>query len=123
MIRINVPLNLAQFGVFLAAIHEHYPQFRQQTTGLPVSRVQIMKNANCVAIKPLGGFVLPCDVEETATRFIENILADTTLVEDAEIRWSEIAQAKERAMRRPLVAVAAKRRRQARIEIRAALVA
>lgn len=115
MIKINIPLNNAQFAAFLAAMHEQYPQFRQQTTGLPVNRVQIMKNAVCIAINPLGHFVLPGDVKETATRLIENIQADQTLAQDTEIRWSEINRAKERAQRRPLASVARKRRLQAMV--------
>lgn len=113
MIRINIPLNNAQFAAFLAAMHEHYPQFRQQTTGLPVSRVQIMKNSACVAINPLGRYDLPGDVQETATRIIDSVLADTTLAQDTEIHWSEINRAATRARRRPLQSVPRKRHLQA----------
>lgn len=106
MIRLNFGLNNAQFAAFIAAMHTHYPEFRHQTGDLPIARAQIMKNDTCVAIKPIGKFTLPPDVEETATRILESVLADATLQGDGEIRWSRIMQ------HRPLTTVARRRRLQ-----------
>jgi hypothetical protein len=93
VIKLNFALNNAQFAAFLAAMHARYPEFRHQTADLPISRAQIMKNDTCVAIKPLGKFTLPFDTEETATRILQKVLANTTLAQDTEINWSQIMQA------------------------------
>lgn len=90
MIKLNFSLSNKQFAVFLATMHARYPEFRQDTGSIPVYRAQIAKNATQIQIKPLAGFVLPCDVEETATKILEGVLADKTLQIDGEFNYSDI---------------------------------
>lgn len=101
-------LNPKQFATFLTRMHARYPEFRHDTGGIPIYRAQIAKNSTHIQIKALRGYELPPDVEETAVRLLAEVQADTTLTQDAEIRWSEI----NRAQHRPLATVQTKRRRQ-----------
>jgi hypothetical protein len=124
MIKLNFSLNNKQFAAFLATMHAKYPEFRHQTGGIPISRVQIAKNATQVQIKPLANFVLPGDVEETATKILENVLSDKTLQADGEFNYADInrraAQAKRQNAtqeRRTMAALRAKRQRQEAFEI------